>query len=125
MTSAPLEPRGCHTKKDSPMTPTPTAEERAKNALEFIGWGCGADVCEHLDCPSCGCMAYLAQAIREAEDAAYERAAAKFDDFADHAEQVGLVAAKSRTGRDKARAAARAYREASCAARALKSPKEV
>ena len=57
------------------MTPTPTAEERAKNALEFIGWGCGADVCEHLDCPSCGCMAYLAQAIREAEDAAYERAA--------------------------------------------------
>jgi len=60
------------------MTPTPTAEERAKKALEFIGWGCGFDVCEHPDCPSCGCMAYLSKAIREAEDAAYDRGKADY-----------------------------------------------
>lgn len=66
-------------------------------------------------------MAAFAQAIRDAEGAAYERAAAKLDAFADHAETVGFVAAKSRTGRDKARSATRAYRTAAYEVRSLKS----
>ena len=69
-------------------------------------------------------VASVAKIIRAAEDAAYERAAAKFEAFADHAENVGFVAAKSRTGRDKARAAARAYRIAASESRSLKPQKE-
>jgi hypothetical protein len=63
-------------------------EERAKAALEFIGWGCGLDACKESDCPSCGCMAYLATAIREAEDAAYERAAENMRQLAIHLEHA-------------------------------------
>lgn len=66
-------------------------------------------------------FALIASAIREAENAALERAAGKFDAFADHAENFGFAAAKSRTGRDKARAATRAYRQAASKARNLKS----
>jgi hypothetical protein len=63
-------------------------EERAKAALEFIDWGCGFEACAAPDCHSCGCMAYLARAFKEAEDAAYERAAENMRQLAIHLEHA-------------------------------------
>lgn len=54
-------------------------EERAKAVMAWLRQECSDAICTYLDCPSCGCMAYLAQAIRDAEDAALERAAAIAD----------------------------------------------
>ena len=70
-------------------------EQRAKKALEFIGWGCGLDACKEPDCPSCGCKAYLALAFKEAEDAAYERAAAMFEADGELVEAASVRSLKS------------------------------
>lgn len=53
---------------------TTTPEERAKEIMARLRQDCADAICTYLDCPSCGCMSYLAQAIREAEDAAEQRA---------------------------------------------------
>lgn len=58
---------------------TATAEERAKAVLAFLASGCGFDACVHPDCPSCGCLAYIAQALRQAQNDKLEEAARLMD----------------------------------------------
>lgn len=51
------------------------AETRAKEIMAWLRQECSDAICTHLDCPSCGCMAYLVQAIRQAENDKLEEAA--------------------------------------------------
>jgi hypothetical protein len=53
---------------------TSTAEERAKEIMTWLRRECSDAICAHLDCPSCGCMAFIAQAIRSAENDKLEEA---------------------------------------------------
>lgn len=50
------------------------AETRAKEIMAWLRRECSDSICTHLDCPSCGCMAYLVQAITRAENDKLEEA---------------------------------------------------
>lgn len=51
------------------------AETRAKEVMAWLRQECSDSICTHLDCPSCGCMAYLAQALHQAQNDKLEEAA--------------------------------------------------
>lgn len=44
--------------------------------MAWLRQECSDAICAHLDCPSCGCMAFITGAIRQAENEKLEEAAA-------------------------------------------------
>ena len=50
------------------------AETRAKEIMAWLRQECSDAICAHLDCPSCGCMAFITGAIRQAENEKLEEA---------------------------------------------------
>lgn len=55
------------------------AETRAKEIMAWLRQECSDSICTHLDCPSCGCMAYITTALRQAENDKLEEAARAVD----------------------------------------------
>lgn len=44
--------------------------------MAWLRQECSDAICAHLDCPSCGCMAYITQALHQAQNDKLEEAAA-------------------------------------------------